>query len=92
VSETEKNTRKNPNFLAPSQPTGDWGLVMRRRGIGGTIATRESREGGGKGAARKILRRGREVNRHGAGDCSSLVQLLLLLLQLLMRRRSISTE
>ena len=26
--------------------------------------TRESREGGGKGAARKILRRGREVTKH----------------------------
>jgi len=30
------------------------------------IATRESREGGGEGAARKILRRGREVTKHGA--------------------------
>jgi len=29
--------------------------------------TRERREGGGKGAARKILRRGREVTKHGAG-------------------------
>jgi len=28
--------RKSPNFFAPSQPTWDWVLVMRRRGIGGT--------------------------------------------------------
>jgi len=29
--------------------------------------TSESREGGGKGAARKILRRGREVTKHASG-------------------------
>jgi len=45
---------------------------MQRREIGGTIATRESREGGGKGATRKILRRGREVTKHGAGSKSGL--------------------
>jgi len=50
--------RKSPNFFAASQPTGDWGLVMWR--------TSESRDGGGKGAARKILRRDREVTKHGA--------------------------
>jgi len=50
---------KSPKFLAASQPTG-----------GGYAVERDRREGarrGREGAARKILRRGREVSKHGTG-------------------------
>jgi len=54
--------RKSPNFLPlrSQQGTGDW--LCGGEGYE-ALATRESREGGGKGAARKILRR---VTKHGA--------------------------